>query len=566
MNKLRPSGRAILATVTLVGGLSLSAHAATNVLSNPGFETGNLNGWTGYGNCPVESTNNTYYNGGLPGGSNVLTHSGAYVGKTYGSFTGGYNVNGVYADAVAGPGSLWSAGGFALTHQQDLIQAGNQFWLELTFRDVTDTIIGMYRSAIVDPQVQAPVSNVWQNFQVTNQYDVSDLSWSTITNTGTVFTAPAGTVKARFQVVYAQLTGYPGGSMYFDDLNLTKVAGSDPDISVNPVSQKKVEGQTVTFTVVATGGSALSYQWQKDELDLGDDTRITGSSTPTLTITNLSALDNGKYRVVVTDNAGSAYSAPATLEVVTAAQASNILDNRGFEAGTDAPWIRFGGGGLVNSLAEGVYDGVWVSESWGNGAGSWNGLYQDRPVTPGQGFTAEGWFLVSVGVPFTGASEAFMEAQFQNASGNMMALYRSDMITSNTPYTGLWTKLAPTHVTAFWGDYSTVSEAPYMIAPPGAARIRVQINYHARDGGGAIFYDDISLFLKIPVTVTLVKSGANINLSFPTQLGVNYQVVYKNNLTDADWTVLAPVTGDGTVKTVSDSAGPPNRFYRVKTL
>ena len=84
------------------------AHAITNVVSNAGFETGAFAPWATYGNHAVESTNNTYYNGGLPGGSNVLTHSGRYVGKTYGSFTGGYNVNGAYQDAVAAPGSVWS--------------------------------------------------------------------------------------------------------------------------------------------------------------------------------------------------------------------------------------------------------------------------------------------------------------------------------------------------------------------------------------------------------------------------------------------------------------------------
>src|SRR6266478_944307 len=74
----------------MVAALILSAtvvSAATNVLTNPGFEAGSFSGWTTYGSHAVESTNNTYYNGGQPGGSNVLTHNGQYVGKTYGSFT-----------------------------------------------------------------------------------------------------------------------------------------------------------------------------------------------------------------------------------------------------------------------------------------------------------------------------------------------------------------------------------------------------------------------------------------------------------------------------------------------
>src|SRR5262245_37544698 len=75
-----------------------AARAQTGVLTNPGFETGDFTGWSFYGSHAVESTNSIYYNGGQPGGSNVLTHSGRYVGKTYGSFTGSLNVNGVYQD------------------------------------------------------------------------------------------------------------------------------------------------------------------------------------------------------------------------------------------------------------------------------------------------------------------------------------------------------------------------------------------------------------------------------------------------------------------------------------
>src|SRR6266481_5046575 len=125
------------AVVVLLAGLisGTVAQAATNVLGNSGFETGDFTSWTGYGSRAVESTNNHYYNGGVAGGSNVLTHTGTYVGKTYGLFSGGANTDGVYQDSVAGPGSVWAADGYALSHQQDFIQANNRFWLEVTFRD-----------------------------------------------------------------------------------------------------------------------------------------------------------------------------------------------------------------------------------------------------------------------------------------------------------------------------------------------------------------------------------------------------------------------------------------------
>src|SRR5258708_7510569 len=132
-----PSKCAATCTALLAGaGLFFSTSGqAGNVLANANFETGDFTSWIGYGSHAVESTNSVYYNGGNPGGSNVLTHSGMYVGKTWGAFSGGPNTDGVYQDSVAGAGSIWAADCYALSHEQDFIQPNNQFWLEVTFRD-----------------------------------------------------------------------------------------------------------------------------------------------------------------------------------------------------------------------------------------------------------------------------------------------------------------------------------------------------------------------------------------------------------------------------------------------
>jgi hypothetical protein len=42
-------------------------------------------------------------------------------------------------------------------------------------------------------------------------------------------------------------------------------------------------------------------------------------------------------------------------------------------------------------------------------------------------------------------------------------------------------------------------------------------------------------------------------------------VLYKTNLTDATWKVLSSVTGDGTVKSVSNPIGAKTRFHTVNT-
>lgn len=69
-----------------------------------------------------------------------------------------------------------------------------------------------------------------------------------------------------------------------------------PYISSHPESQTIVEGQTITLSVVATAEGNLSYQWQKDGVDL------LGETNSTLTINSATKGDNGNYSVVVSDN------------------------------------------------------------------------------------------------------------------------------------------------------------------------------------------------------------------------------------------------------------------------
>ncbi len=67
-----------------------------------------------------------------------------------------------------------------------------------------------------------------------------------------------------------------------------------------------------------------------------------------------------------------------------------------------------------------------------------------------------------------------------------------------------------------------------------------------------------------PSLVAVVSAGS-ITVSFQTQSGYNYQVQYKNHLSDANWTSLGgSIAGDGSVKSASDSTAATSRFYRVQ--
>jgi len=70
------------------------------------------------------------------------------------------------------------------------------------------------------------------------------------------------------------------------------------------------------FTVTATTAvGALTYQWQRDGIDLLPQAGVTGTNTHTLTLTNVQLSDETNYTCVVTNARGSVISHPAQLTI-----------------------------------------------------------------------------------------------------------------------------------------------------------------------------------------------------------------------------------------------------------
>jgi gliding motility-associated-like protein len=76
---------------------------------------------------------------------------------------------------------------------------------------------------------------------------------------------------------------------------------------------------SVQFTVAAIGAGSISYQWQHlyygSWIDVANDSRISGSTTTTLSIDPVDYADTGYYRVLVTADCGSSYSDLVRLDV-----------------------------------------------------------------------------------------------------------------------------------------------------------------------------------------------------------------------------------------------------------
>ncbi|HWV98768.1 MAG TPA: immunoglobulin domain-containing protein [Candidatus Acidoferrum sp.] len=101
------------------------------------------------------------------------------------------------------------------------------------------------------------------------------------------------------------------------------IVGQPTNLTVQP-------GSNATFIVTVTGPGPLSYQWLFNGANLIDGGRISGSTTPTLTVQNCQATDNGSYQVIVTNINGMAASVPANLNVlappVITKQPSNLFE------------------------------------------------------------------------------------------------------------------------------------------------------------------------------------------------------------------------------------------------
>lgn len=139
---------------------------------------------------------------------------------------------------------------------------------------------------------------------------------------------PPGTQTGDFQ--WKIQPSWPSGSGVVIDagalvnavLAVSVPAGVPPTITNQPDDVTTTTGQTVQFTVEATGDPVLTYQWRKGAAI------IPGSTTETLTLTNVTGTTAGEYSVVVTNKFGSATSNVATLTVLKGAATvtvSNLL-------------------------------------------------------------------------------------------------------------------------------------------------------------------------------------------------------------------------------------------------
>ena len=117
----------------------------------------------------------------------------------------------------------------------------------------------------------------------------------------------------------------------------SKAAGLGPvaaSISGQPQSTSGYAGKTVTISATGINGtSPITYQWQLGGINLTDGGNISGSHTPTLTISNAVPGNSGNYKLLVTNPVGVTPSSNAVVSVVNPVPGSyeaQVLANNPF--------------------------------------------------------------------------------------------------------------------------------------------------------------------------------------------------------------------------------------------
>jgi hypothetical protein len=110
-----------------------------------------------------------------------------------------------------------------------------------------------------------------------------------------------------------------------------------PTIILNPASQTVTSGQSVTFSVIATGDAPMSYQWLINGAPAGGPTASPYFYIPTTITANSGAI----FSVIVSNDAGSAISSTATLTVNAGGGAPTITSSPASQTVTSGQSVTF---------------------------------------------------------------------------------------------------------------------------------------------------------------------------------------------------------------------------------
>jgi len=168
--------------------------------------------------------------------------------------------------------------------------------------------------------VLSPKPSTWGNDSYQIMISTTDNQVASFTALSSVVEAPATWTQHTYslsaydnQTIYLAIRHVSTDKFMFwmDDLafNSTVASGNAAVIVTDPTSTAVCTGTSVTFTVTASGDPTITFQWQKNGVN------IAGATSASYTIASVSASDAATYRCVVTNSFGTDTSNGAVLTV-----------------------------------------------------------------------------------------------------------------------------------------------------------------------------------------------------------------------------------------------------------
>jgi len=196
-----------------------------------------------------------------------------------------------------------------------------------------------------------------------------------------------------------------------------------PTISTQPGNQTVVASQSATFSVSAGGSAPLSYQWQKNGVNIAAATSA-NYTTPATTPT-----DSGStFRVVVSNAGGAVTSTAATLTVAAIGGPGIQVSSSSINFGNDPVGTNMSQALIVTNTGTAALSITQVTAS-GSTAFTLGGLSLPMSVSPGQKATITPNFLpASIGA----ASGSLSIASSASATPTSVALSGSGIAATYT--------------------------------------------------------------------------------------------------------------------------------------
>ncbi len=407
----------------------------------------------------------------------------------------------------------------------------------------------------VQPSSQTVLYQGTATFSVTANGGGTTMTYQWLKNGANI----TGATSSSYTIANAQTTDQGsysvvivngGGQVTSSSATLT--VNVPPTIITQPQNQTATQGQSATFSVVASGTGPLGYQWYFNG------TALSGATSSALTLSNVQTNNAGSYTVVVSNVAGSVTSAAATLTVyvppgitsqplsqtVAAWQKVTFSVVAGGTAPLNYQW-SFNGTALSGATSSALI----LSNVQTNNAGNYTVV-----VSNVAGSVTSAVATLTVYVPPGITSQPLSQTliQGQNASFSVVA-------SGSAPLNYQW-KFNGTALSGATSSALTLNNVQTSIAGNYSVVV-TNIAGSITSAAATLTVTNPDVTLSVPKGAGMASNGFTFQLSVP--VGSTYVISASTDF--RAWTPLATnvAATESVVFTDTEAASYPNRFYRV---